>query len=39
MVFVAGALPVASLPPTGSFLGKALVEDAGPPGCPWLLAC
>jgi multicomponent Na+:H+ antiporter subunit D len=33
-VFVAGALSVASLPPTGSFLGKALVEDAGPPWLP-----
>jgi multicomponent Na+:H+ antiporter subunit D len=34
LVFVAGALSVASLPPTGSFLGKALVEDAGPPWLP-----
>jgi multicomponent Na+:H+ antiporter subunit D len=29
-VFVAGALTVASLPPFGSFVGKALVEDAAP---------
>jgi multicomponent Na+:H+ antiporter subunit D len=33
-VFVAGALSVASLPPTGSFLGKALLEDAGPAWLP-----
>jgi multicomponent Na+:H+ antiporter subunit D len=37
IVFVAGALCVASLPGTGSFLGKALVEDAAPPWVPPLL--
>jgi multicomponent Na+:H+ antiporter subunit D len=37
IVFVAGALCVASLPPTGSFLGKALVEDAAPPWAPPIL--
>ena len=36
-VFVAGALAVASLPPFGSFAGKALVEHAAPWWVPWLM--
>jgi multicomponent Na+:H+ antiporter subunit D len=37
VIFVIGALCIASLPPTGSFLGRALVEDAALeiPGYGW----
>jgi multicomponent Na+:H+ antiporter subunit D len=38
VVFVAGALTIASLPLTGSFLGKALVEDAAPAWVPPVMA-
>jgi multicomponent Na+:H+ antiporter subunit D len=40
VVFVLGALMVASLPPTGSFLGRTLVEDAAlkAPGYAWVPA-
>jgi multicomponent Na+:H+ antiporter subunit D len=40
IVFVLGALTVASLPPTGSFLGKAVLEHAAlaVPGCGWVPA-
>jgi multicomponent Na+:H+ antiporter subunit D len=40
VVFVLGALMVASLPPTGSFLGRSLVEDAAlkAPGYGWVPA-
>jgi multicomponent Na+:H+ antiporter subunit D len=37
VVYAAGALTIASLPLTGSFLGKALVEDAGPAWVPWVM--
>jgi multicomponent Na+:H+ antiporter subunit D len=37
VVWVAGALTIASLPVTGSFLGKAMVEDAAPAWVPWLM--
>ena len=37
VVCVAAALTIASLPLTGSFLGKSLVEDAGPAWVPWVM--
>jgi multicomponent Na+:H+ antiporter subunit D len=39
-LFVLGALIIASLPPTGSFLGKAVIEDAAliEPGYDWVPA-
>jgi multicomponent Na+:H+ antiporter subunit D len=38
-LLVAGALGLAAIPPFGSFLGKALMEEAaGPAGHPWLAA-
>jgi multicomponent Na+:H+ antiporter subunit D len=40
LLFALGALTIASLPPTGSFLGRSLVEDAAlkEPGYAWVPA-